>query len=69
MVTTAEAARIISCDVSQVRRLARAGLLSERAYGPRFHLYERADVERYAANRPTRGWPKGKPRKSKADGE
>jgi excisionase family DNA binding protein len=66
MVTTQEAADILKCDVSHVRRLARDGTLHERALGPRFRLYERAEVEHYATHRPKRGWPAGKKRRSPA---
>ena len=68
MVTTKEAASILGCDTSQVRRLARDGVLHERILGPRFRVYERTEVERYAANRPKRGWPKGQPRKVNVEG-
>ena len=69
MVTTQEAAELLHCDVSHVRRLARAGLLRERAITPRWRVYERASVEHYAANRPKRGWPKGRPRKPTKEGD
>jgi predicted site-specific integrase-resolvase len=52
LVTTAEASRILGCDVSTVNRWAKSGKLvvvvrGEGPLGPRF--YRRSDVEALAA--------------------
>lgn len=55
LITTSESARILDCGTENVRRLARAGHLQIAAtVGHGQRLFERAEVERLAAQRSRR---------------
>jgi excisionase family DNA binding protein len=65
--TTAEAAALLNCDRTHLRRLARQGKIAEQRHSDRVVLYDRADVERYAAER-RRGRPRTPPAEEVGDG-
>ena len=64
--TTAQAAELLNCSQSQVGRLVRSGVLKGRALSARMYLLDKRSVEAYAAKTPTRGWKRGRPRKTDA---
>lgn len=58
---TVEAGRILGCSPARVQQAIRRGTLPARLT-PRGYRIRRADVEQFAANRPRRGYPRGRPR-------
>jgi excisionase family DNA binding protein len=62
--TVEEAAAVLGCDTSQVRRLHRSGKLPGERIGKRVILLYADAVRAFAdAARPKGGWPRGRPRK------
>jgi excisionase family DNA binding protein len=61
--STEQAAMALGLSVSQVRRLARDGVLVSQRLSARVLIYDSDDVARYQRERHKPGWPKGKPRK------
>lgn len=57
-----EAATYLGVTPEQVRRYIATGLLAAEHIGRRVWVLRRSDVITF--QRPRRGWPKGKPRKS-----
>jgi len=65
--TPRQAAAVIGCDVSQVRRLISSGaLLAKRRKMPGGYYYDikPQDVRRYANTPQTSGYPRGQKRKA-----
>jgi len=67
--TTKEAAEVIGCSPQQVRTLIRTGKLratknpsKNNQFGYEYAITKRT-AERHRDNGPTRGWPRGTPRK------